>query len=142
MSVFFDTNVLLYCNDTSNIDKQARARHLVISASVNGEAHVSTQVLIELFNVLTRKRKTPAPIARQLVLHYADWPVVHSDLLLVKAAMQMTEQTGYSLWDAMVIEAALRCGAKTLYSEDLNHGQKINDLLVVNPFFPLVAKAT
>ena len=50
MSVFFDTNVLVYCTDTTAPEKQAIARALVSQASASGDALVSTQVLIELFN--------------------------------------------------------------------------------------------
>lgn len=134
MTYFFDTNVLVYCTDASNPAKQARARELVKQASLDGDGWVSTQVLIELFNVLTRKQKIPATAARDLALSYTAWQVVDSDLTLVGAAMETSSQRGLSIWDAMVIEAAQRCGADTLYTEDLNHGQQFGTLTVMNPF--------
>ena len=39
-----------------------------------------------------------------------------------------------SFWDALILEAALRGGADTLLTEDLQHGQRIEGLTVVNPF--------
>ena len=134
MSVFFDTNVLVYCTDTTAPDKQAIARALVSKASASGDAMVSTQVLIELFNVLTRKQQMPPTHAKALVTAYTDWSVVPSDVALVTAAIEKSMQQQLSIWDAMVIEAALRGGAQTLYTEDLTRGQRFDALTVVNPF--------
>lgn len=134
MSVFFDTNVLVYCTDTTEPEKQAIARALVSKASASGDAMVSTQVLIELFNVLTRKQQMPPAHVKALVTAYTGWSVVPSDVPLVTAAIEKSLQQQLSIWDAMVIEAALRGGAQTLYTEDLTHGQRFDALTVVNPF--------
>ncbi len=40
-----------------------------------------------------------------------------------------------SIWDALIVCAANRAGCRTLLSEDLNHGQVIGGVAVVNPFF-------
>ena len=66
---------------------------------------------------------------------YSHWPVVQTDVSLVTAAMEKSVQHQLSIWDAMVIEAAARCGAQTLYTEDLTHGQRFDALTLVNPFF-------
>ena len=134
MTLFFDTNVLVYCTNIAAPPKQARARQLVMQASLDGDGWISTQVLIELFNVLTRKQKIPATAARDLALSYTAWPVVNSDLALVGAAMETSARQHLSIWDAMVVEAALRSGANILYTEDLTHGQRFGALTVVNPF--------
>ena len=134
MSVFFDTNVLVYCTDTTTPDKQAIARTLVSEASAAGDAVISTQVLIELFNVLTRKQQMPPAHAKALVMAYTRWSVVPSDAALVTAAIEKTMLQKLSVWDAMVVEAAVRSGAQTLYTEDLTHGQRFDALTVVNPF--------
>ena len=62
------------------------------------------------------------------------WAVVPSDVALVTTAIEKSIQHQLSIWDAMVIEAALRGGAQTLYTEDLNHGQRFESLTLVNPF--------
>ena len=134
MTAFFDTNVLVYCTDATAPAKQSRARTLVAGSTAAGEAVVSTQVLIELFNVMTRKQKMPPATAQALALAYAEWPVVVSDMALVGAAMEKSVRHQLSIWDAMVIEAATRAEAQTLYSEDLSHGQRFGSLTVVNPF--------
>ena len=134
MGAFFDTNVLVYCTDTSDPKRQTLARELVAQSSAKGEAVISTQVLIELFNVLTRKQKMPSGAARDLALAYAAWPVIHCDFALVRAALEKSVAHQLSIFDAMVVEAALRAEAQTLYSEDMQHGQRFGALTVVNPF--------
>ena len=134
MSAFFDTNILVYCTDTSDPKRQTQARELVAQSSAKGEAVISTQVLIELFNVLTRKQQMPSGVARDLALAYACWPVIHSDFALVRAALEKSVAHQLSIFDAMVVEAALRAEAQTLYSEDMQHGQRFGSLTVVNPF--------
>lgn len=134
MSVFFDTNVLVYCTDTSDPKRQKQARELVAQSSESGDGVISTQVLIELFNVVTRKQKMLPAAARDLVLAYANWPLIHSDLALVCSALEKAVRHHLSIFDAMVVEAALRADAKTLYSEDMQHGQRYGSLTVVNPF--------
>ena len=137
MSVFFDTNILVYCTDTTAPEKQAIARARISQASASGDAMVSTQVLIELFNVLTRKQLMPSTHAKVLVTAYTGWAVVPSDVSLVTAAIEKSMQHQLSIWDSMVIEAALRGGAQTLLTEDMSHGQRFGSLTVVNPFASL-----
>ncbi len=137
MRVFFDTNVLVYCTDAAAPHKQACARALVAQAAAAGTAVLSTQVLIELFHTLTRKQKMPPAAAQGLVLAYGNWTVVDSDSTLVNAAIGRAMAHRLSIWDAMVVEAALRSGAQTLYTEDLSHGQRLGALAVVNPFLGL-----
>ncbi len=134
MTSFFDTNVLVYCTDTTAPDKQRRARRLVAQSTTAGDAVLSTQVLIEVFNTLTRKQKMPVAAAQALTFAYTAWPVIASNLALVCAAMDRSRQDQLSIWDAMVVEAALLAGAETLYTEDLNPGQRFGALRVVNPF--------
>lgn len=134
MTAFFDTNLLVYCTDTTAPDKQARARSLVARLGAAGEAVVSTQVLIELFHTLIRKQRMPAATAQALTQAYTAWPVIDSDLALVTEAIEKSIQHKLSIWDAMVIEAALRAKSEMLYTEDLTHGQRFGALIVVNPF--------
>jgi predicted nucleic acid-binding protein len=137
VTAFFDTNVLVYCTDASAPAKQARARSLVAQATAAGDGLLSTQVLIELFHCLTRKQRMPAATAQGLVNAFTAWRVIDSDLALVTASLQASVQHRLSIWDAMVIEAALRADAQTLYTEDLTHGQRFGALTLVNPFLNL-----
>ncbi len=132
--VFFDTNVLVYCTDASAPAKRQRALELVAEASAAGEAVISTQVLIELFHTLTREQRSSAPAAKKLCAAFLAWPVIGSDSALVEAAIDRCIASRLSIWDAMVVEAALRARAATLFTEDLTHGQRFGALRVVDPF--------
>lgn len=131
---FLDTNVLLYSFDDGEPTKQAVARQLIERLGRDRRAVLSTQVLIELFHNLVRKFKVSAPTASLMTAAFCEWPVIDSDNALVLRAMARASQNGLSIWDAMVVEAALRSGAGTLYSEDMQHGQRFGDLVLLNPF--------
>jgi predicted nucleic acid-binding protein len=49
-------------------------------------------------------------------------------------ALQNAERWKYSLYDALIVTAAMQAGCKQLFSEDLQHGQVIDTLTIVNPF--------
>ena len=65
-------------------------------------------------------------------------PFVPTDAELIQTAIELRQRFQVSYWDAAIIAAAQRLGAKTIYSEDLSHGQHYGSVQVVNPF--LVAK--
>jgi predicted nucleic acid-binding protein len=133
-AAFLDTNVLLYAMDPRNAAKQALAAGLVERLGSEGRAMVSTQVLIELFNNLHRKLGQSRERAAVLCYSLTDWTVVASDLPLVMKAMARSAQNQLSIWDSMIVEAALAGGAQVLYSEDLQAGQRFGALQVINPF--------
>jgi predicted nucleic acid-binding protein len=56
-------------------------------------------------------------------------------------ALHIAERYGYSIFDSLIIAAALHVGADTLYSEDMRDGQAINGLTIRNPFFALDIRA-
>ncbi len=131
---FVDTNVLLYSLDPRDPRKQAIAAELVRALSIEGRAMVSTQVLIELFSNLHRKLNISRERAAVFCYALTDWEVVPSDLPLVMKAMARSAHSRMSIWDCLIVEAALFGGAQVLYSEDFSDGQQFGALRVVNPF--------
>ena len=53
---------------------------------------------------------------------------------LIEAATHRVETSGFSFWDSLIIESALAGGARRLCTEDLQSGQMIDQLEIVNPF--------
>jgi predicted nucleic acid-binding protein len=53
---------------------------------------------------------------------------------MILAAIARSRSQGFTFWDALIVEAALRAGARRLLTEDLQHGQRIGNLTVENPF--------
>lgn len=134
MSVFFDTNVLVYCTTPQDPVKQTQALALVAQFSSSGQATTSTQVLIELYNVLVNKQKVSKATAQALVGEFALWPVVASDVALVQSAIGLSGSHHLSIWDAMVVSAAQRAKCTVLYSEDMSSGSHYGSVMVLNPF--------
>jgi len=102
--VFLDTNLLVYRIDPGDPDQRAR-----VSAILDDPQHtfvVSTQVLLELYAVATRKLVPPlgADHARSLVAQIAQLDVVAADAALVLAALATAQAHQLSGWDAMIVE--------------------------------------
>jgi predicted nucleic acid-binding protein len=53
---------------------------------------------------------------------------------LLRRTIDISEKWKYSLYDSMIVAAALQADCAVLYSEDLQHGQQIESLAIVNPF--------
>lgn len=136
MRAFLDTNVLVYLFDSSSPRKQRRAREVFVERTERDEAVLSPQVLEEFYVTVTRKLAAPVPEdkAERMVRSFAALPVVTTDAALVLAAVVLARRNQLSLWDALIVAAAKAGGASELLSEDLQHGQVIEGIRVVNPF--------
>jgi predicted nucleic acid-binding protein len=127
---FFDTNVIVYAF-TSDDPRSEEAYALMQAGGV-----ISVQVLNELVNVWRRKQGR-------------GWAEVQNGLRVVKtlleppapltvavhdAAVGIARDYGFSIYDSLIVAAALQAGCVTLYSEDLQHRQTIERLTIRNPF--------
>ena len=83
-------------------------------------------------------RKLPLPmtpaVARELVALYSTWLLVTVDAEMILDASLRAERARSSFWDALVIEAAHRAGARRLLSEDMPAGRRFGWVVVENPF--------
>jgi predicted nucleic acid-binding protein len=133
---FVDTNVLAYAHDRSEIEKQAIAQRVLDELWRDRTGALSTQVLQEFYVVATRKfdPRMPARVAREIVALYADWSVTAVDLAMILDASVLEEAHSLSFWDALIVEAARRSGARRLLTEDLQAGRAIGDIRIENPF--------
>ena len=127
---FFDTNVLLYllCADAAKAD---RAEDLVAAGGA-----ISVQVLNEFASVAARKLgMRHAEIREILGSLRAVCSIVPLRLEIHDRALGLAERYGFTIYDALIVGAALEAGCATLYSEDLQHGQVIDGALTIaNPF--------
>lgn len=131
---FFDTNILVYTDDSSSPEKQARAIGLFKEHQRSGTAVISLQVLQEYFAAITRKLRINAEHAQRKVERLAGERVVRFEERDVIAAIELHRLTQISFWDAMIVHAARLAGASVLYTEDLQHGAVLGGVPVVNPF--------
>lgn len=127
---FFDTNVLLYLLSAEET-KADRAEEFVAQGGT-----ISVQVLNEFASVATRKlRMTHAEVRETLEPIRALCTVTPLTLETHDRALQIAERYGFSIYDALIVSAALLAGCPMLYSEDLQDGQIIDGVLTVtNPF--------
>jgi predicted nucleic acid-binding protein len=133
---FFDTNVLVYLFDNRDPEKKIRAQQVFAEESERDRAVLSTQVLQEFHWAVTRKLASPLPeeVAEQRVRDFCELPLVRVDAPMILAAVTRSRSEGFAFWDALILESALKAGARRLLTEDLQHGQRIGDLTVENPF--------
>lgn len=134
---FVDTNILLYAHDRDAGAKQAVASALLTTLWENRTGLLSTQVLQEFLVNAIRKLKQPLalPQARDIVRTYGVWVTRDSSVNDVLRATELMQLTGFSFWDSLILACAEAAGAEVLYSEELQHGQIIAGIEVLNPFF-------
>lgn len=132
--VFFDTNILVYCDDASAPDKQRQASKLLDDHLTADTAVLSLQVLQEYFATVTRKLYVAPERAQRRVEVFACAKVVRFEIADVIASIELHRLTQISFWDAMIVHAARIGGASILYSEDFQHGSFLGGVRVMNPF--------
>ena len=134
--VFVDTNVLVYADDTSDPMKNELAVEWLDTLWSRRAGRVSTQVLNEYYVTVTRKltRGLKQGDARAKVRRYQLWHPWQVDHPTVETAWGIEARFGVHYWDALVVASAQQAGCGTLLSEDLQHGQKLGAVTVINPF--------
>jgi predicted nucleic acid-binding protein len=133
---FVDTNVLVYAHDRGEGVKHDAAVTVLDKLWRDRTGVLSTQVLQEFYSVVTRKRprKMSGAKARERVMAYGAWCSVNTTTELLVSASFLEEKHSLRWWDALIVAAALRSGAKMLLSEDMQHGRKFGELTIRNPF--------
>jgi predicted nucleic acid-binding protein len=133
---FVDTNILVYAHDLDAGNKHEVARGIVTELWESRLGVLSTQVLQEFYVTLTRK--IPAPLAkptvRGIVKSYFNWDVVLNDARIILQASEIEETYRLSFWDALIVSAAFSRNAVTILTEDLNDGQYVEGIMIINPF--------
>ena len=134
--VFVDTNVLVYWRDVSDPVKQSRAEDWIAYLGRGRAARISFQVLQELYATLTRKAQPTfdAEEARAIVRDLAALRPVAVDMTILERAWRVQERYILSWWDALIVAAAHTCACSALLTEDLQHGQLLDEVRVIDPF--------
>lgn len=127
---FFDTNVLLYLLSEDNRIAD-RAEVIIATGGV-----ISVQVLNEFSSVASRKLgMTYAEIRDTLRIVRAICQIQAVTIDTHELGLDIAERFGFSLYDSMIVSAALQSGCTLLYSEDMQYGQIIEgQLAITNPF--------
>ncbi|MGH9430834.1 MAG: PIN domain-containing protein [Terriglobia bacterium] len=134
---FLDTNVLVYSFDRSAPVKARRAIQLIRRAVETRNGIISYQVAQEFFNVALRRFAPPMTVAeaeQYLLTVFRPLLAVHSSQALYGEALRLSGRYRLSWYDSLIVAAAIEGQCSTLYSEDLQNGQRFGDLQIETPF--------
>jgi predicted nucleic acid-binding protein len=132
---FLDTNVLLY-SISRNPDESFK-RERAISLLDQDSGALSIQVLQEFYVQATRSSRAdaiPHEFAAGLIGSWRRFHVQDMTMPILDSALQIRKAHGFSYWDSAIIAAARALGCGRLYTEDLNHGQIVEGVAIVDPF--------
>jgi predicted nucleic acid-binding protein len=134
VDVFFDTNILVYAAIGVGKDEPKRSRALKLIDSE--DFGTSAQVLQEFYVTVVRKASRPlSPVqAMEWIEQWIEFPCQAINHQLVQIAIERSQRYQTSYWNGAILAAAEALGARTVYSEDMNHGQRYGSVGVVNPF--------
>ena len=135
MPQFLGTNILLY--SISRNDQEAPKRIRAIELLDNQTNCLSIEVLQEFYVHATRaSRPDPIPhqLASALINTWSRFRVQDMTMPVLQSALRIRDAHRISFWDSAVLAAALALGCDRIYTEDLNHGQMIEGLTIINPF--------
>jgi predicted nucleic acid-binding protein len=130
LHAFFDTNIILYSLLTDDL---AKANAAIARLSVGGT--ISVQVLNEMSAVLRGRKKwswqdtNSALSATKSILDVVDLTLPSHEL-----ATEISDLYGYSIYDANILASANIAKCDVLWSEDMQHGQMVNGVQILNPF--------
>ena len=132
---FFDSNILVYLFEQTDVDKYLSARALINENLANRTGCISYQVVQETLNVIGRRRfREGGPISgRNTYPPLANQPN-HPNAGTLPQRPPDTSPLRVQLLRSLIVAAALEAGCSTLYSEDMQDGQQIEGLTIRNPF--------
>lgn len=134
--LFVDTNVLVYARDRSAGDARERAATWLSYLWRTRTGRLSFQVLQEYYVTVTSKLKPglPRADARADVQDLMTWIPRAVDGTTLETAWAIEDRFGLGFWDALVVASARAAGCRYLLTEDLQDGQDLDGLVVLNPF--------
>ncbi|MBS3779157.1 MAG: PIN domain-containing protein [Desulfovermiculus sp.] len=134
---FLDTNLFIYQLEFLDEQKGKIAESIITQGIANGNACISFQVIQECLHTI--RRKAEIPLAQDETRRYLEtvlfplWRIMPSQKIYLRA-LSIQDRYGFAFYDSLIVAAALDRGCSRLYSEDLQHGQRIECLVIENPF--------
>jgi predicted nucleic acid-binding protein len=132
--VFVDSNVFLYALDNADKRKQQAAREWRAELWKSRRGRVSFQVLGEIYVNALRKWPAAREEARAEIRDLLAWNPVITDAGLLERGWKLQDRYQLSYWDALIVAAAKAASCHYLLTEDLQAGQKLDGIEVLNPF--------
>ena len=135
--ILVDTNILVYAYDPGDERKTRRAIEVLTQLELSKRGVLSTQILNEFFNTVTRNIPNPIELssARVTVQRFIEhWEIVPVTTDVVQEGMRGAVEHQLAFWDSLIWAAAKLNGVDTILTEDFSHGQVVEGVRIVNPF--------
>lgn len=135
-TIFVDANVLVYRRDAGRGEKQSRADAWMERLWAERSGRLSYQVLQEYYVTVTAKLRPglDAESARNDVRSLLAWHPIGVDAGVIEGAWVIQDRHKLSWWDSLIVAAAQVADCRVLLTEDLQDGQELGEVRVVNPF--------
>lgn len=100
---------------------------------MESEGVISTQVLQEFYVAGVKKLNANPQILKEIIKGFEKYEIVQVNIELIKEAIDISLLHKISFWDALIITSAEIAGCQIIYTEDLNSGQMIKGIKIINP---------
>lgn len=131
---FIDTNVLIYAEASDAPAKQRAALALLKQLFESTDGVLSTQVLQEYCNVALKRLKLPTQHIRAQLDLYEQFEVVQVTPAVIRAGLDLHQTRSVAFYDALIMASAQLAGCSVLFSEDMNAGETMTGVRIINPF--------
>ncbi len=131
---FIDTNVLIYAEANDAPVKQRIALDLLRRLYEEAQGVLSTQVLQEYCNVALKKLRLPAQHVRAQLDLYEQFEVIQVTPAIIHSGLDLHQTRSIAFFDAIIVATAQTAGCAILLSEDLNAGETMAGVRILNPF--------
>ena len=133
-NVFVDTNVFIYAADQADLNKQSAAQAWRSWLWQTNRGRISFQVLQEFYVIATKKQPSARAEIRKEIGDLLTWQPIPLDGNVIARAWKIEDRYRISFWDSLIVSAAVLAACDYLLTEDLQHGQELDGVVVVNPF--------
>jgi len=131
--IFIDTNIIVYSIDSGNIEKRDKCRAVLREVNENYTGVISTQVLQELYVAGTKKLGVDPLVMKGILRSLQHFEAVLVSPDIIEKAIDCSILNRISFWDSLIVASAESAKCEELWTEDLNPGQIINGVKIVNP---------
>jgi predicted nucleic acid-binding protein len=129
-----DSNILIYAFD-GNYPEKRRVAAEILRIAVTLDCVLTLQALSEFFVVVTRKGKANVKTATTIVEKWRSlFPIIAANSDTLMQAIDRQTRHNLSFWDSMLLTTATQAGCSLVVSEDMSDGQRIDGVLILNPF--------
>lgn len=140
--VFVDTNILVYARDSSESNKQLIASEWIAHLWECRGGRLSYQSFNEYYVIVTQRLQPglSKEEARRDINALEAWNPLPIDQPVLENAWRIQDRYQFSWWDSLILSAAQIQRCKFILSEDLQHEQVIDNVIVVNPFLSQLSR--